>query len=52
MTLKRKDCIKYIGMLLDSNLSWKYHIDFVASKITKTIVIIARLRHYVPLYTL
>ena len=33
-TLKRKDCIKYIGILLDSNLSWKYHIDFVASKIT------------------
>ena len=53
-TLKRKDYIKYLGILLDSasNLSWKYHIDFVASKITKTIWIIARLRHYVPLYTL
>ena len=31
---------------------WKYHIDYVASKIGKTIGIFARLRHYVLLNTL
>ena len=34
------------------NLSWKYHIAHIASKISKTIGIIASLRHFVPLNTL
>ena len=34
---------------MDSNLTWKYHIDYVASKISKIVGITARLRHYVPL---
>ena len=40
---------KYLGMLIDDNLSWKYHIVHLASKIRKTIGIIARLSHFVPL---
>ena len=39
-------------MLIDETLSWKYHIVHLASKISKTIGIIARLRHFVPLATL
>ena len=38
--------------LLDSNLSWKFHIEYVALKISKIIGVIARLRHFVPLCTL
>ena len=34
--------------MLDKHLTWKHHIDYVASKISKTVGIIARLRHFIP----
>ena len=39
-------------MLIDENLSWKHHILHIAFKISTSIGIIARLRHFVPLNTL
>ena len=33
-------------------MSWKFHIEYVALKISKIIGVIARLRHVVPLCTL
>ena len=47
-SLERKEYLKYLGVLLDKHLTWKHHIDYVASKISKTVGIIARLRHFVP----
>jgi hypothetical protein len=45
--------MKYLGLLIDSNLTWKYHINRIACKINKSILgIIARLRHFVPTSTL
>ena len=44
--------MKYLGILIDKNLSWKHHIDYVASKISRTIGINARLRHFILLSTL
>ena len=38
--------------IFDDNLSWKLHILHIASKISTSIGIIARLRHFVPLHTL
>ena len=52
ISLERKNYVKYLGVLIDETLSWKYHIVHLASKISKTIGIIARLRHFVPLATL
>ena len=49
MSLERKDYVKCLGVLIDENLSWKYHIAYLASKMSKIIGIIARLRHFVPL---
>ena len=43
--LERKNFVKYLGVLIDNNLSWKHHIDCIALKISKTIAIISRLRH-------
>ena len=44
--------MKYLVITIDNHLSWKYHIDYISSKISKGIGIIARLRHLVPLSTL
>ena len=50
--LERKDFVKFLGILIDCNLKWKHHIDFISLKISKTIGILARLRHFVPTETL
>ena len=44
--------MKYLGVLLDDNLSWKPHIDYISTKISKGISIIATLRDLVPFSTL
>ena len=46
--LERKDYVKYLGVLIDSNLTWKHHISHIASKISKSVGIICRLRHLAP----
>ena len=50
--LDQKTYIKYLGILIDLNLTWKYHISYITSKISKTIGVIARLRHFIPSNTL
>ena len=44
--------MKYLGILIDNNLSWRHHIDHVALKISKIVELIAKLRYFVPLNTL
>ena len=51
-TLQCEDYVKYLGVLLDSNISWKFHINNVALKITRTVGVVSRLRHFVPRTTL
>ena len=34
--------------MIDSNLSWKYHIESICHKISKSIGIIAKIRYYAP----
>ena len=49
--LESKVYIKYLGVLIDQNLSWKYHIiyiDSIVTKISKNVGLIAKLRHSVP----
>ena len=33
--IKRNECIKYLGVLIDNKLCWKNHIDYSCSKISK-----------------
>ena len=47
-TLQCKDHVKYLGVLIDNNLSLKFHINNVALKVSKTVGVVARLRHFVP----
>ena len=37
---------------LDGNLSWKFRIDNVTLKVSRTVGVVARLRHFVPRTTL
>ena len=52
VSLERKTYMKYLGVLVDENLSWKHHINYISTKISQGIGIIARLRHLVPRTTL
>ena len=52
VSLEYKEYTKFLGILIDSNLSWKHHIDHIANKISKVVGTIANLRHFVPLNTL
>ena len=47
--LERKNYVKYLGVLIDSKLTWQDHISYISSKISKTVGIISRLRHFVPI---
>ena len=46
--LESKDYITYLGVLIDKSLSWKFHIDAVATKISKIVSLIAKIRHFTP----
>ena len=48
--LECKDYVKFLGVLIDKNLTWKPHIDHIASKMSKIVGILARIRHHVPLH--
>ena len=50
--LECKDYVKYLGLLLDKNLSFKNHIDQIIIKISKTVGMIAKLRHFLPRKTI
>ena len=46
--LERKDCTKYLGVLIDESLSWRTHFVTVAIKISKAIGTLSKCRHFVP----
>ena len=41
--------VKYLGVLLDDTVSFKHHISYVASRISRSNGIIAKLRHFLTL---
>ena len=43
---------KFLGIYIDEELSWKYHINHIASKISKMTGIMARARHHLTSKTL
>ena len=52
VALEHKDYVKYLGILIDKNLSWKHHIDHIIIKVSRTIGLITKLRHFLPTHTL
>ena len=39
---------KFLGVLIDENLSWSEHINLVTNKISKSVGIICKLKHILP----
>ena len=50
--LERKQCIKYLGVMIDESLTWKHHIAFVCSRISRNIGIMSKLRYYLSIQQL
>ena len=47
--LERKNCIKYLGVMIDDSICWKHHIPYICSRIVPNTVIISKLRHYLSI---
>ena len=43
--LQQKDHIKYLGVLMDEHLSWKYQINSVSKKISRGVGILSKLKN-------
>ena len=50
--LSKKTTVKYLGIFIVKNLTWIIQNDNIATKISKYIGIVAKLRHFVPMNTL
>ena len=50
--IKEKEYIKYLGVLIDSTLSWKQHVSNISKKIPRSIGIMYKLRPFLPLNAL
>ena len=43
--IKREDPVKFLGVIIDENLTWKNHIEVVENKISKNIGVLYRASH-------
>ena len=50
--ISRCKYVKFLGILLDEHLTWKYHITDLYRKLTRTSGIFFKIRHYIPLQPL
>ena len=45
--ISEKDHVKYLGIMIDSGLTWQAHIDHVSKKISRTIGLLYKIRYFV-----
>ena len=50
--ISRTETAKFLGVVIDENLSWKHHINYIKGKIAKSVGILKRLKHRLPEKTL
>jgi hypothetical protein len=46
-SIKQEISFKYLGVMMDWSLSWKDHVHQVSKKISRSIGILLKLRHFV-----
>ena len=47
-----ENSITYLGIIIDSHLTWKSWVSYISKKIKRNIGILSKIRHYVNLKTL
>ena len=52
MSLERVNFTKFLGVIIDENLTWKNHIDAISKTISRNIGMLSKMKHYVPGYIL
>ena len=50
--LQPSNFVKYLGMYIDSNLNWNHNTKILASKLSRSIGMLSKIRHYVNIETL
>ena len=50
--LNQEKCIKYLGVFIDSSLSWKSQIQYILTKIKRNVGILSKIRYYVDINVL
>ena len=50
--IQQENCVKFLGVLLDSALSWKYHLAVLAKKLARTSGLFFKTRHLIPFDTI
>ena len=48
MPIERVTEFKFLGVLIDSNLTWSPHCNYIANKLSRICGVVSRLKHYVP----
>ena len=52
LRIERVQCTKFLGVFIDEKLNWKKHIEHIASKISKGLGAMGRVRNIVPVKAL
>ena len=50
--LVRTNKVKFLGVIIDSKLSWHDHIDCISSKVSRGVGILSKLKHILPSHVL
>ena len=50
--LEKRNYIQYLGVLIDDTISWKHHVSYVRSRVSRNIGILSKLRHFTSLFQL
>ena len=48
-TIKRETSIKFLGVIIDENITWRNHINYLSNKISKNIGVMYRARRFLNL---
>ena len=46
--IRRVRKAKYLGLIVDENLTWEEHIDYICGKIKRGAGVLKQIRHFIP----
>ena len=48
LVIERVECFNFLGLTLDSQMTWKKHSDIISNKCSRVIGTLNRIRHFIP----